>query len=82
MVQKVVVSQLHRSPGCFFETVHPKPILCKNNSSARFMGEFATDINYRLNIYSREKKKFQQQLFRALGYTSKRCIFNLLILLK
>ncbi|MCK7520077.1 MAG: hypothetical protein MZV64_21425 [Ignavibacteriales bacterium] len=60
--ERVVVSQLHRSPGvAFSETVHPNgtPIY-----SARIIPlrgswvEFATDINFVLNVYIDRRKKF------------------------
>ncbi|MDZ7622969.1 MAG: DNA-directed RNA polymerase subunit beta [Ignavibacteriaceae bacterium] len=80
--ERVVVSQLHRSPGvAFSETVHPNgtPIY-----SARIIPlrgswvEFATDINYVLNVYIDRRKKFPATtLLRALGYTSNDDIFNL-----
>ena len=80
--ERVVVSQLHRSPGvAFSETVHPNgtPIY-----SARIIPlrgswvEFATDINYVLNVYIDRRKKFPATtLLRALGYTSNDEILNL-----
>jgi len=80
--ERVVVSQLHRSPGvAFSETVHPNgtPIY-----SARIIPlrgswvEFATDINYVLYVYIDRRKKFPATtLLRALGYTSNDDIFNL-----
>ena len=60
--ERVIVSQLHRSPGvAFSETIHPNgtPIY-----SARIIPlrgswvEFATDINYVLNVYIDRRKKF------------------------
>ncbi|MFI5237023.1 MAG: DNA-directed RNA polymerase subunit beta, partial [Ignavibacteriales bacterium] len=80
--ERVVVSQLHRSPGvAFSETVHPNgtPIY-----SARIIPlrgswvEFATDINFVLNVYIDRRKKFPATtLLRALGYTSNDDILNL-----
>ena len=80
--ERVVVSQLHRSPGvAFSETIHPNgtPIY-----SARIIPlrgswvEFATDINYVLNVYIDRRKKFPATtLLRALGYTSNDDILNL-----
>jgi len=80
--ERVVVSQLHRSPGvAFSETIHPNgtPIY-----SARIIPlrgswvEFATDINYVLNVYIDRRKKFPATtLLRALGYTSNDEILNL-----
>jgi len=80
--ERVIVSQLHRSPGvAFSETIHPNgtPIY-----SARIIPlrgswvEFATDINYVLNVYIDRRKKFPATtLLRALGYTSNDEILNL-----
>lgn len=73
--ERVIVSQLHRSPGVFFsESVHPNgtPIY-----SARIIPlrgswvEFATDINNVMYVYIDRKKKFPvTTLLRALGYSS------------
>ncbi len=80
--ERVVVSQLHRSPGvAFAETIHPNgtPIY-----SARIIPlrgswvEFATDINYVMYVYIDRRKKFPATtLLRALGYQSDEEILNL-----
>jgi DNA-directed RNA polymerase subunit beta len=80
--ERVVVSQLHRSPGvAFSQTVHPNgtPIY-----SARIIPlrgswvEFATDINYVMYVYIDRRKKFPATtLLRALGYESDEVILNL-----
>ena len=80
--ERVVVSQLHRSPGvAFAQTVHPNgtPIY-----SARIIPlrgswvEFATDINYIMYVYIDRRKKFPATtLLRALGYASDEDILNL-----
>ncbi len=80
--ERVVVSQLHRSPGvAFAQTVHPNgtPIY-----SARIIPlrgswvEFATDINYIMYVYIDRRKKFPATtLLRALGYASDDDILNL-----
>jgi len=80
--ERVVVSQLHRSPGvAFAQTLHPNgtPIY-----SARIIPlrgswvEFATDINYVMYVYIDRRKKFPATtLLRALGYTSDDEILNL-----
>ncbi|HEY7751868.1 MAG TPA: DNA-directed RNA polymerase subunit beta, partial [Ignavibacteriaceae bacterium] len=80
--ERVVVSQLHRSPGvAFAQTLHPNgtPIY-----SARIIPlrgswvEFATDINYVMNVYIDRRKKFPATtLLRALGYNSDDEILNL-----
>jgi DNA-directed RNA polymerase subunit beta len=80
--ERVIVSQLHRSPGvAFAQTVHPNgtPIY-----SARIIPlrgswvEFATDINHVMYVYIDRRKKFPATtLLRALGYTSDEDILNL-----
>ncbi len=80
--ERVVVSQLHRSPGvAFSQTVHPNgtPIY-----SARIIPlrgswvEFATDINYVMYVYIDRRKKFPSTtLLRALGFASDEEILNL-----
>ncbi len=80
--ERVVVSQLHRSPGvAFSQTVHPNgtPIY-----SARIIPlrgswvEFATDINHVMFVYIDRRKKFPSTtLLRALGYESDEDILNL-----
>lgn len=80
--ERVVVSQLHRSPGvAFSQTVHPNgtPIY-----SARIIPlrgswvEFATDINYVMYVYIDRRKKFPATtLLRALGYASDEEILSL-----
>ena len=80
--ERVVVSQLHRSPGvAFSQTVHPNgtPIY-----SARIIPlrgswvEFATDINYVMYVYIDRRKKFPATtLLRALGYATDEEILNL-----
>ena len=80
--ERVVVSQLHRSPGvAFAQTVHPNgtPIY-----SARIIPlrgswvEFATDINYVMYVYIDRRKKFPATtLLRALGFASDEEILNL-----
>lgn len=80
--ERVVVSQLHRSPGvAFSQTLHPNgtPIY-----SARIIPlrgswvEFATDINYVMYVYIDRRKKFPATtLLRALGYQSDEEILNL-----
>ncbi len=80
--ERVIVSQLHRSPGvAFSQTLHPNgtPIY-----SARIIPlrgswvEFATDINYVMYVYIDRRKKFPATtLLRALGYESDEEILNL-----
>jgi DNA-directed RNA polymerase subunit beta len=85
--ERVVVSQLHRSPGvAFSQTVHPNgtPIY-----SARIIPlrgswvEFATDINYVMYVYIDRRKKFPAStLLRALGYATDEEILNLFNLIE
>ncbi len=85
--ERVVVSQLHRSPGvAFSQTVHPNgtPIY-----SARIIPlrgswvEFATDINYVMYVYIDRRKKFPATtLLRALGYATNEEILNLFNLIE
>ncbi|GAB4292793.1 MAG: DNA-directed RNA polymerase subunit beta [Ignavibacteriaceae bacterium] len=80
--ERVVVSQLHRSPGvAFAQTIHPNgtPIY-----SARIIPlrgswvEFATDINWVMYVYIDRRKKFPATtLLRALGFTSDEEILKL-----
>jgi len=80
--ERVVVSQLHRSPGvAFSQTVHPNgtPIY-----SARIIPlrgswvEFATDINYVMYVYIDRRKKFPATtLLRALNYATDDAILYL-----
>ncbi|MGB2869829.1 MAG: DNA-directed RNA polymerase subunit beta [Bacteroidota bacterium] len=73
--ERVVVSQLHRSPGVFFgESVHPNGTMMYSARIIPFRGswvEFATDINNVMYAYIDRKKKFPvTTLLRALGYSS------------
>ncbi len=80
--ERVIVSQLHRSPGVFFsESIHPNG---KKIYSARiipFRGswvEFTTDVNDILFVYIDRRKKFPvTTLIRALGYSSDADILRL-----
>ncbi|MBK8661492.1 MAG: DNA-directed RNA polymerase subunit beta [Ignavibacteriales bacterium] len=71
--ERVVVSQLHRSPGvAFSQTVHPNGTPLYSARIIPLKGswvEFTTDINYVLNVYIDRRKKFPSTtLLRALGY--------------
>jgi DNA-directed RNA polymerase subunit beta len=73
--ERVVVSQLHRSPGVFFgESVHPNGTMMYSARIIPFRGswvEFSTDINNVMYAYIDRKKKFPvTTLLRALGYSS------------
>ncbi len=73
--ERVVVSQLHRSPGVFFsESIHPNGTPIFSARIIPFRGswvEFTTDINNIMYAYIDRKKKFPvTTLLRALGYSS------------
>ena len=73
--ERVVVSQLHRSPGVFFsESIHPNGTPIYSARIIPFRGswvEFSTDINNIMYAYIDRKKKFPvTTLLRALGYSS------------
>jgi DNA-directed RNA polymerase subunit beta len=80
--ERVVVSQLHRSPGVFFsESMHPNGTTIFSGRVIPFRGswvEFTTDINNVLWAYIDRKKKFPvTMLLRALGYGSDEQILDL-----
>ncbi len=80
--ERVVVSQLHRSPGVFFGmSYHPNGTKIFSARVIPFKGawmEFATDINNVMYAYIDRKKKFPvTTLLRAIGYDSDRDILKL-----
>ncbi len=80
--ERVIVSQLHRSPGvAFAQTVHPNGTPIYSARIIPFRGswvEFATDINHIMYVYIDRRKKFPATtLLRALGYTTDEEILNL-----
>jgi len=80
--ERVVVSQLHRSPGVAFgQTIHPNGTPIYTARIIPFRGswvEFATDINHVMYIYVDRRKKFPSTtLLRALGYESDEAILRL-----
>lgn len=82
--ERVVVSQLHRSPGVFFsQTFHPNGTKIFSARVIPFKGawmEFATDINSVMYAYIDRKKKFPvTTLLRAIGFDSDKDILNLLV---
>ncbi|MFM1888323.1 MAG: DNA-directed polymerase subunit beta [Bacteroidota bacterium] len=71
--ERVVVSQLHRSPGVFFgQSFHTNGTKLYSARVIPFKGswiEFATDINGVMYAYIDRKKKLPvTTLFRAIGY--------------
>ena len=80
--ERVVVSQLHRSPGVFFgQSVHPNGTKIYSARVIPFKGawmEFATDINNVMYAYIDRKKKFPvTTLLRAIGYEIDKDILEL-----
>jgi len=80
--ERVIVSQLHRSPGVFFdETVHPNG---KRLFSARIIAdrgswvEFSMDVNDVMYVHIERKRKLPVTvLLRALGYGTNEAILRL-----
>ena len=81
--ERVVVSQLHRSPGVFFdETMHPNG---KRLFSARILPsnkgpwlEFSMDINDLMHVHIDRRRKLPVSLLlRALGFSSSGEILSL-----
>ena len=71
--ERVIVSQLHRSPGVFFgQSFHANGTKLYSARVIPFKGswiEFATDINHVMYAYIDRKKKLPvTTLFRAIGY--------------
>ncbi len=80
--ERVIVSQLHRSPGvAFAQSVHPNGTPIYSARIIPFRGswvEFATDINHVMYVYIDRRKKFPATtLLRAIGYTTDEEILNL-----
>jgi len=80
--ERVVVSQLHRSPGVVFEeNIHPNGTKLYSGRIIPFRGswvEFTLDINDICYVHIDKKKKFPATaLLRALGYSSDAEIFEL-----
>ncbi|KGI21413.1 DNA-directed RNA polymerase subunit beta [Hoylesella timonensis] len=80
--ERVVVSQLHRSPGVFFgQGVHANGTTLYSARIIPFKGswiEFATDINNVMYAYIDRKKKLPvTTLLRAIGYESDKDILQI-----
>ena len=80
--ERVVVSQLHRSPGVFFsQSRHANGTKLYSARVIPFKGswiEFATDINSVMYAYIDRKKKLPvTTLFRAIGYESDKDILEI-----
>ncbi len=80
--ERVIVSQLHRSPGVFFgQSRHANGTKLYSARIIPFKGswiEFATDINSVMYAYIDRKKKLPvTTLFRAIGYESDKDILEI-----
>jgi len=80
--ERIIVSQLHRSPGVFFgQSYHTNGTKLYSARVIPFKGswiEFATDVNNVMYAYIDRKKKFPvTTLLRAIGYESDKDILNL-----
>ena len=80
--ERVVVSQLHRSPGVFFgQNVHANGTLLYSARIIPFKGswiEFATDINNVMYAYIDRKKKLPvTTLLRAIGFENDKDILQI-----
>ncbi|MES2618228.1 MAG: DNA-directed RNA polymerase subunit beta [Bacteroidota bacterium] len=80
--ERVIVSQLHRSPGVFFgQSYHTNGTKLYSARVIPFKGswiEFATDVNNVMYAYIDRKKKFPvTTLLRAIGFESDKDILNI-----
>ncbi len=80
--ERVIVSQLHRSPGVFFaQSKHTNGTQLYSARIIPFKGswiEFATDVNNVMYAYIDRKKKFPvTTLLRAIGYGTDKHILDL-----
>jgi DNA-directed RNA polymerase subunit beta len=80
--ERVIVSQLHRSPGVFFgQSYHPNGTKIYSARVIPFKGawmEFATDTSMVMYAYIDRKKKFPvTTLLRAIGFDTDKAILDL-----
>ncbi|MEY3442899.1 MAG: DNA-directed polymerase subunit beta, partial [Bacteroidota bacterium] len=80
--ERVIVSQLHRSPGVFFgSSLHANGTKLYSARIIPFKGswiEFATDVNNVMYAYIDRKKKFPvTTLLRAIGYSTDKDILEI-----
>ena len=80
--ERIIVSQLHRSPGVFFgQSLHANGTKLYSARIIPFKGswiEFATDINNVMYAYIDRKKKLPvTTLLRAIGYNSDKDIIDI-----
>lgn len=83
--ERIIVSQLHRSPGVFFDdAMHPNGTRIYTARIIPFRGswiEFTTDIHDIMYAYIDRKKKFPvTTLLRVIGFSSDEEILNLFAL--
>jgi len=83
--ERIIVSQLHRSPGVFFDdTMHPNGTRIYTARIIPFRGswiEFTTDIHDIMYAYIDRKKKFPvTTLLRVIGFSSDEEILDLFAL--
>ena len=80
--ERIIVSQLHRSPGVFFDqSMHANGTKLYSARIIPFKGswiEFATDINNVMYAYIDRKKKLPvTTLLRAIGYSADKDIIDI-----
>ncbi|MCB1195283.1 DNA-directed RNA polymerase subunit beta [bacterium] len=83
--ERVIVSQLHRSPGiCFEQIIHPRGTILNSFRIIPYRGswlEAQFDINGYIHVYMdrrrRRRKILLTVLLRALGYSSNKEILDL-----
>ncbi len=80
--ERVIVSQLHRSPGVFFsDEIHPNGTRLFNSRIIPYRGswvEFSTDINDIMYIHiDRKRKQPVTIILRALGFETDESILEL-----
>ena len=85
--ERIVVSQLHRSPGVFFdELTHPSGLKVYSGRIIPLRGswvEFVTDINDVMYVYIDRRRKFPvTTLLRAIGYSQDEDLLELFDLLE
>jgi DNA-directed RNA polymerase subunit beta len=79
--ERVVVSQLHRSPGVFFDdSIHPNGKRLFNARIIPYRGswvEFTTDINDMMYVHIDSRRKLPVTIFlRALGFSTDQDLIN------
>ncbi|MDA3885306.1 MAG: DNA-directed RNA polymerase subunit beta [Candidatus Delongbacteria bacterium] len=80
--ERVIVTQLHRSPGVFFSSrIHPNSTTLYSAKVIPFRGswlEYETTINDSMQVYIDRRKKFPISTFlRAMGFSTNEEIYAL-----